>query len=605
MRQRLGLIIVVVLYLLVSVATLVVWDARGVYGATGDEPHYLVIADALVTDASPEVTDSYYREFSQRRWYPRGLGNPAEALAPPTAHVVGVGGSNFSWHGLGIPILAALPVAAVGETGARLVVIAIGALGLFIAWALAGVYLSTRKSRTLAVAAVALSYPVVLASTQIYPDLMGGVLLLFVLTWWVHPRWRTHAGWTITAALAASFIPWLGSRFWIAGAISVLALAVASRGSRVRLGWILGIAAVSAVALISYHLYAFGSVLGPPSEGALNWTWGAFMVGTGLIWDQNQGLLFSNPVLWLTLPGLILLWRRQRSAFSLWVVLFLAVLIPAAAHPGFYGLGSFNGRYGWPLSVMAFLPTFLALAFLASRHRRWFALIVVAGIAFQAYLIGLSLFIGGSGPGSPAGLDLYTKPTSTWLESYSAWWYPLERFLPAWYNPDWSFTFGPNWIWLLTSVALILVFVMAPRWWKLAVLVMIPLVIAAGLIAQPGARAIAEAQDVQLIAGVDSAGYPVTGPIHLMRQGPYTWWVSYAAAGSGAVGKWELVRAIDDVVVAAGELQGTGSVNRTENVTVPFRSFQPREFVFRIGWYATQDMTIKQTGVRHGGPMPE
>ncbi len=587
-------------YVFISAATLLAWDIRGFYGATGDEPHYLVISDALVSDHSPDVTAAYYREFENPRWYPLGLGNPTEALTPPSAHVVGTDGRNFSWHGVGMSVLTAVPVWLVGEMGARLVAIAIGACGVLVSWVLAGVFTPSRRAQTWAVASVALSYPILLASTQIYPDLLGGILLVAVLTWWVHPGWRSSGRWTLTVAAAAAFIPWLGSRFWIAGALAVLALVAGTRGLRKRMWSVIAVAFLSAVALAGYHVYAFDSIVGPPSEGALAWGSAAIMVAFGLVLDQNQGLLFSNPVLWIAIPGVVLLWRQNRSACVLWLVLFFSVLIPAAGHPGLYGLGSFNGRYGWPLSIMAMLPALVFLGFLAGTRRRLFAIAVGLGIAFQMYLVGLALFVGGSGPGSPLGLDLYTKSSDTWLESYSAWWYPIQEFLPAWYSTQWAFAFAPNWVWLGFAAASVLLFAYRPRSWPFLVALLIPAVLATGMWSQPGPREMIQTSAVSLTAGDDGEGFPVVGPTRAMRQGPYTWWVTYTASGSGVVGKWELVRVLDDTVVAAGELRGTDSRIGSEMVTLPYASIQPREFVFRIGWYATESMTVTQTGVKHG-----
>ena len=84
---RSPLLWLLIVYYAVSAFTLLVWDTRGVYSPTGDEPHYLVIADALVTDGSAEVTASYRREIDDPRWYAAGLAEPGAALVPPAAHV--------------------------------------------------------------------------------------------------------------------------------------------------------------------------------------------------------------------------------------------------------------------------------------------------------------------------------------------------------------------------------------------------------------------------------------------------------------------------------------------------------------------------------------
>jgi hypothetical protein len=364
----------------------------------------------------------------------------------------------------------------------------------------------------------------------------------------------------------------------------------------------LAVPAVALWALLgTYHLVAFGTPVGPPVAGTLAFGQDFWMVVPGLLLDQNQGALFSNPVLWLGVPGMVLLWRRDRRLTVAWAVVFVAVWIPGAAHPGLYGLGSFNGRYSWALSCLLVIPTLLALAALRQRAPRVFFVAIAAALAFNTYLFVLGTFIGGANPGMPAGLDLYTKSSGTWLESYSAWWFPVQDFLPAWYDREWAFGFLPNWVWLAVVIGLAVCVVarISTRALGVAGVVAVSVVIVGGLVASPGPRSELEVRNVSVTPATSAAGYPVTGPVRSMRWGPYEWFVEYAASGSGPVGKWELVRVLDDTVVASGELSGTGGRVITESVVLPFRELIPREFVLRIGWYATQPMAVRKTGVRH------
>jgi len=397
-------------------------------------------------------------------------------------------------------------------------------------------------------------------------------------------------------------VPWLGARFILPGVIAVLALGWALRRDRRLLMVAWAPAAISAAGLIGYHLIAFGNLLGPPTEGTLAFGREFLLLLPGLVLDQNQGPLWANPVLWTALPGLVLLWRYSRALAALWGALALSLWIPAAAHPGLYGLGSFNGRYAWPLALLAVLPALVTLGALARRAPRWFWAIVTVGFAFQAYLVGLSVFVGGSSPGSPAGLDLYSRPPGTWLESYSAWWFPLQRLLPAWYEPGWAFTYPQNWVWLV--IAVILVVGAAVSLARVAIVavsaVAVLAVVIAAVLGQPGARMVTERFDVVSVAGSDPIGYPAIGPVQLMRFGTYVWSVDYAADSDQVIGKWELVRAADDVIVASGELPGTSGAERLEEIPITVRSLEPREYVLRVGWYGEADLQVRTTGVRLG-----
>ena len=599
---RSPLVWLLIVFYAVSALTLTVWDARGVYSATGDEPHYLVIADALWIDGTTDVTTAYQREIDQPRWYPLGLAEPGSPLQPPAAHVVATGDGFHSWHGLGVGALVSLPAQTLGVAGARWVMVVVASLGVVIAWLLAGRFFASSRARFAVTAAVAVAYPLLLAGTQIYPDVPAGVLLLGVITWWALPRARISVGWTVGAGLAAALVPWLGSRFILPGTIAVTALVLANLRQRALLLAVLAPAVVSAAGLLAYHLGAFGNLLGPPTEGVVAFDREFWLLLPGLVLDQNQGFVWANPILWAALPGVVLLWRRDKTMAVLWSLLVLSLWIPAAAHPGLYGLGSFNGRYSWPLAILAFLPALVALGSLYSRRARVFWVVVIVGIAIQVYLVALSVLVGGTSPGSAAGLDLYTRPPDTWLESYSAWWFPLQDLLPAFYNPEWAFTYPQNWVWLF--IAGLFVLGVSLAWRRRVGVVVIALgvvsVALAALLGQPGPRVVEQPSDEVVIVGRDPVGYPVVGPAHLMRSGTYVWWVEYSTPQDGLAGKWELVRAADHVVVAAGELAGTAGAVIIEETPIPFRSLEPREFALRVGWYGDQDMTVFTTGVRYG-----
>ena len=600
---RLPLLWILLAYYLLSAVTLVAWDARGVYLPTGDEPHYLVIADALVADRSLDVSTAYRREIDEPRWFASGLADPGSPLAPPAAHVVTTDTGVFSWHGVGVGAFVAAPSAVAGISGARIVMTVVSSLGICLAWLLAGQFLRSRRTRVGATVATALAYPLLLSGTQVYPDIAGGILLLGVATWWIVPSARRSPRATLLMGIGASLVPWLGSRFVLPGVIAVLALIWTTRSiPRFRMRIIVPVVA-SGAALLGYHLWAFGDPLGPPTTGALAFGREFFLLLPGLILDQNQGPVWANPVLWLAIPGVVLLWRSERALAVLWGALVVALWLPAAAHPGLYGLGSFNGRYSWPIAILAFLPAVLALGALARRTPRAFWAIVSGGVAFQSYLLVLSVFIGGSAPGSPAGLDLYARPAGTWLESYSAWWFPLQRLLPAWYDESWAFAYPQNWVWIAISVVLFGSFLVMPSRRIVGAVGAVALgtLAAAAALGQPGERVSELREGVVLIAERNVAGYPVIGPSELMRAGEYGWFVDYAADSDDVVGKWELVRVADDVVIAAGELAGTGGNSSRLDIPIVLRSLEPREFTLRVGWYGKDDTQIRATGVRFVG----
>jgi hypothetical protein len=579
-------------YLALTALTLVVWAARGAYPVTGDEPHYLVLAQALVRDGTFDVGQAYREEFADAAIYAPGLADAGAPLEPPAAHVVRTDAGVYSWHGPGVALLVAVPFAVAGVAGAKVLLAALGALVVIVAWRMSGVFLAGTGRRAAATAVVCLAYPLVPAATQVYPDLLAGTLMLGVLYLVATPA-IPRGPWSLAgyAALVGA-LPWLGMKF--APAAVVLLAAVAWQARR-RL-WAVLPGVGLGLLLLGHNLMLFGSPLGPPTDGTLALTDASAMVGWGLLVDQNQGFLLQNPTLWLAVPGLVVLARRSRPLVAVVALVFLSVWVPAALHPGWYGLGSMVGRYSWPLAVLAILPALAGLGWLADRSRRAFGIVVALGLAWNAVAFAWATLGGFAAPGQPAGFDLYTKPVGTWLESYAVFWFPAQDWVPALYDPAWAYSFAPNVAWLLVPVALVVLAVRV-RAGLAALGVALAAVLVAGAVSVPGPRQ----QDVRVDRTSAAAGFLTAEPIRQMRQGPYTWWVTYRAAPvTGPAGRWELVRSVDGAVVASGELPGSAGEERTEPIAVPYLSLRPVEYSLRVAGYGTGPLTVVSTGVAHG-----
>ena len=599
-------------YVLLTLITLATWDVRGVYGLTGDEPHYLVMTDSLLGDQTLELTSAYGREFASPTFYSLGLASVGvegpDALGPPAAHVVQTAQGYFSWHGWGVPFLAALVLPWAGVVGVKVVMAAAGVVVIVSAWIIAGLLGARASHRVGMVAAVAVAYPLLLASGQIFPDLWAGALALVVFVWLLNDRWRQSTWATAAAGVSVGALPWLGMKFALAAVIlaaGVLVVALRRVGVSSVVWFVVPLGLLGG-ALVAYHVWAFGSLLGPPTEGALEFGRDFWMLLPGLLSDQNQGLLFFNPALWLALPGVVLLWRRTRMVGAIWTAVFLAIWIPGAAHPGLYGMGSFNGRYAWALACLAVVPALVGFAALFTRAPRAAWMLSILAMVFQVYLWVLGTFVSAGGPGLPGGLDLYTRPISTWLESYSAWWFPIQGFLPAWYNSEWAFTFWPNVVWLLLGVLAVSLALGERFWgiarsrWRVGAVGAGALVVIAGLVATPGPRSEEVLVSTTVEPGAGPAGFIAEGALRDMRAGPYTWGVEYLAPGSAPVGKWELIRGLDGAVVASGEITGSGGEPTWTGATLGYRALVPREYFLRIGWYGNTSLRVDALTVDHG-----
>ncbi len=597
---RLGLVVPGV-YFVVSVITLSVWSARGIYPLIGDEPHYLVIGDALWRFGGIDVLAAYESEVAGRVFYPPGLGEEGSSVTS-YGHVVPGDRGIFSWHGYLLGWIAGLPVAVLGVEAARWSMVLIGAGIAFTLWWAAGLFFTSPRVRLLVSLALALTYPFLLASIQIFPDFVAGGLALLGITWLLYAGRRQPSGTsTVLVATLVSLLPWLGIKFGPIAAVLLVAMAWLARDRWWR---ILIPAAVSAAFLMTFNAYAYGSPLGSLTEGTVEFGSDFWIRLAGMMLDQNQGALLFNPILWLGVVGLVPFLRADRFAGGVWLIVFVTLWILGAAHPGWYGGGSFIGRYSWGLALLLMLPAMALLETLLRKSRALFAVAVGASLIFSGWLLLLGLFVSDAGPNVPMGLDFYNKPLETWLESYSVLWYPLQVLMGAFYNPAWVWGYLVNYVWIVVLVGAVVfgALRLGRRWWFTALLLGLVLVVLAGVVSTPGQRTLIEQQGIQVMPGIDAPGTVAGGPIWLMRDGPYIWSVRYSASlpEVDVVARWELVRAMDEQVVAAGELQGTAGASTVVEVPIPYRNLSPRQFFLRTTWTGSGAFAVGQTGVRHG-----
>jgi hypothetical protein len=219
-------------------------------------------------------------------------------------------------------------------------------------------------------------------------------------------------------------------------------------------------------------------------------------------------------------------------------------------------------------------------------------------LLFSAWIFVTQVFIGGSYPGGPVALDLYTKATDTWLESYSIFFFPLQKFFPAFYDPAWAWTYWVNWVWAAVLVgALVVSFVVIrARVLVIAAGVCAVAVVLAGVVSVAGSQRVVVEQSVS----AEVAGVVAGGPTWNMREGDYTWSVDYRWVGDpsvAVVGKWELLETAGGTTVAAGELPATTVDVSSVSQVIPYRSFQPRGFTLRVSWYGEGSFEVVSTSV--------
>ncbi len=361
-------------------APLAAWAIAAVlFGATwatvrprvpaGDEPHYLVIAQSLLTDADLRIENNH-RQEQYLVYY--------DSLLRPDFMRRGVDGQIYSIHAPGVSALVLPAFAAAGYAGAVVTVIALTAAGTAAAWLAAYWLTGSAGAAWAAWLAIVSAAPFLLHGFTIYPDPVGaaaamtGGLALVALETGRAAAFTRRTWAAIGAALA--LLPWLHTRFALVAA--VLGLAVVVRlarqpDARRALTAFAAVPVAAATAWFGYFWRIYGTLspaapYGARPEGGL----GFIPAGVvGLVADQQFGLVANAPVLLAGFLGLVPLARRRpRLALEL-ALLVVPYLGAVATYPMWWGGYSAPGRFAVVVVPLLALP--LAAWWLQGPAARW------------------------------------------------------------------------------------------------------------------------------------------------------------------------------------------------------------------------------------------
>jgi hypothetical protein len=439
------LILLPLIFFVLALSLLTFWKHENLHQITGDEPHYLVMADGLLPTFELEQTGPYSREFRNRTISPYGLA-PRDAV-PTIENTHSVAGPHglFNIHNLGLPIILSIPYLLGGAIGARLALIAIGAAVVALLTVIARSLGASNKQIFLFVGPLTLGMPFVPASTQIYPDLPAGLLLLLGLTLLAVPRLGRKPFVLLFVSMGLALMPWIHLKFSVPMAIVLCALFIEYRkySEKLKLSLTLLLPTLFSVCLLlSYNKYAFDNFLGPYESKDVQATSFTILQFFGLLTDQNQGILIQQP---LHLIGILMIGRVIREKTNLIVTALLltfSTLGINATHWALYGGFSFGGRFNWTATVCFAVVTIVSLLQLSKTSRRFLITsIVVASIIQFRYLFGLIF----------ESKDLLARPLENWVGTYSVFWPQIETALPRWNFTADAFEYFPN----IVSIVLI------------------------------------------------------------------------------------------------------------------------------------------------------
>ncbi len=313
----------------------------------GDEPHYLVITQSLLNDGDLRIEDNH-----DRREYAAYVDGDLR----PDYLRRGRDGAIYSIHAPGLSAFV-LPAFAVGGYPAVVVWLSmVSAIGLILTWRLAYEVSGDAMAASVAAAGVGLSVPFFFQSFTVFPDGPAAVLVAAVV--WLGVVRPQPLSWP-TAMLCGTLIgllPWLHTRY---GAIAApLGLIVASR--LIRQPRLLLTLAIPAVAAIAAWLGMFQAIYGTwdprgPYGHATDMRLARVPHGlTGLLLDQQFGLILNAPIFLLALAGWVPLIRHRRR---------LAIELAAITVPYVIAVAGFHMWWGGRSSPVRFLvPVLLPMA---------------------------------------------------------------------------------------------------------------------------------------------------------------------------------------------------------------------------------------------------
>jgi hypothetical protein len=368
------------LFLPLAFAVLVVAAGRShvQVGPEGDEPHYLMVADSLLRDSDLSLE----RDYAEGRYAAFH-----DAPLAPHYRVRGKGGVIYSLHAVGLSVLILPAWALASYAGVTVLMALVAAL---VAREVRQWTLELVASEPLAEAAgwlAVLAPPLVHYAGLVFTEVPAALALSVGLR--LGRRVRLTATGAVAIGCAAAALPWLNVRYAPLAAV-VVAHALWRHPRGRALAAVLVPCAVSAAGLLVYHqsLYGFWDprrVYGQRPELSL----ATLPEGLpGLLLDQEFGLLVYAPVLVLSLPGLVLLFRRDRRLGLALVAAVAVVLLTAGTWH------MWRGGFNPPARFLVPIAPLLVVAVMLVWHRHG----LTAGASL---LLGWTLWTGLAGAWEP------------------------------------------------------------------------------------------------------------------------------------------------------------------------------------------------------------
>ena len=395
---------------------------------SGDEPHYLLMAQSLWREHDLDLRDNHARED----WREYTPGPVVPHYAAPRAD-----GRPYPAHSPGLPLLLA-PLYALGGRPLCVIALTLAAAALALETWRSARRLTSDDEAALLAWALALVPPVAFYAFEIYTEVPAALALAVALRLLLT---RPTVGASVIASLLAGALPWLHLKMLPAALALAVIAAVRLRG-RAR-GAFFGLAVVLGIAFLAYY----GAIFGVPSPLAIYGGLPRDADGSplralvGLALDRSFGLLPYAPVFLIGLAGLGRL-VRLRAWESLLVG--AAVVAPVLPWRMWWGGQCPPARFLVPMVPVLALALAARVALSRTGLARWRWPLTLLGVATT---IGMTIR-----PGALLLLNRGDRPTRLWAALSGD--RPLATYLPSLVSasPDeWRVAF----VWLMVLAVLL------------------------------------------------------------------------------------------------------------------------------------------------------
>jgi hypothetical protein len=374
---------------------------------SGDEPHYLIISQAILEHHDLDV-QRVYDSAGYVAFHPV----PIEPHTSP-----GPSGRPLPLHGIGGPVLWLVPFAVAGRAGVMAFMIAVSLATVANVFGLAralGVGLGTSFGVGLA---FAVGTPILTYSSLSFVEPIGALVCVWALRLLHQEGLRRRDLLLVSAGLGV--LPWVHGRFLLYLPLFLMFLLLRLRRDGAPRGQFVAAVAPAALlvlALEAYVLAVWHTAAPAPNQlnaGAMPFQHDPFPALAGVTLDQQAGFLPQFPIFLLVLPGILLTARRRWRR--------LHVHVAAAVLPYTLIVCSFlawDGAWSPPARFLAvvlpLLSGYVALAVQRAPH-----LLVRPALAAAAGYAGVRTVLAVFGPDH--GFTAGAAERAADLPAYLAW----------------------------------------------------------------------------------------------------------------------------------------------------------------------------------------